>query len=283
MKQGTTYYFHEYLNGGGMMSTFLKGFVIIGVAVWIVSGKNGGENAIVVKIDFNGKQSCDYSFEYTSQGSFRQKDSTSLKSSSVRGVLSLVNKQRKRLAIGVDSLAVTSDLWEGGLRKEISDKILASDVILSLADGFPVIDSMPAAQYMEWDLYKQLAKLLPNLPVKAIYPGFTWERTVTLPLQTVRGKIPCEIYRFYTFTKLLGDSALISWKIAYTASKKAANGSDVLRYIPVVGKGAGTAVIDIRNRCLVRAEMNFAAPVAVVGDISVIWTEKAAIRLKNCN
>jgi hypothetical protein len=266
----------------------MKNCAKIGLIVGFVSMaavcKDVKENTVLLKIDYNGKQSCGYTVDYASKGNFKQKDSTTVKSTSVRGVLSFTNKQ-KIMAVKVDSIAVTSDILKEEQRQEIMVKLLKPEFTLSLALGFPSIDSasiMPIEQYMEWDLIRQLAKLLPALPDKPIHAGFTWERTVNLPLQTARGKTPCEIYRAYKLDKLQGDTAMISWKINYTAAKKGADSTDLLRHIPVAGKGNGSAVLDVKNRCIISADMDFTTPVGTVGNISVTWTEKASLKLKNC-
>ena len=267
-----------------MMKHSAKIALIVGffsMTAWCTETK---EKTVLLKIDYKGKQTCVYSVEYSSRGIFKQKDSTSIKSTSVRGVLSFTNKQ-KNLSVKVDSISISSDMLKEEQRKEIAQKLIKPEYSLSLSLGFPSIDSeaiMPIEQYMEWDLIRQLAKLLPALPDKPIRSGFKWERTVTLPLQTARGKTPCEIYRAYTLNTVQGDRAMISWKLTYTASKKAVDSTDVLRHIPVAGKGAGSAILDLRNRNIVSAEMDFTTPLGTVGEISVTWSEKASLKLKSC-
>jgi hypothetical protein len=268
-----------------MMNHYGKIMLVVGLASMTVLAGDAKENTVLLKMDYQGKQACGYSVEYSSQGNFKQKDSTTIRSTSVRCVLAFANKQ-KHLAVKIDSINVTSDFLKEEQRKEIVDKLIKPEYSLSLSLGFPSIDSgaiLPIEQYLEWDLIRQLAKLLPALPDKPIRAGFTWERTVTLPLQTARGKTPCEIYRAYTLNKIQGDTALISWKITYTATKKGHDSTDLLRHIPVAGKGKGSAILDVRNRCIIGAEMDFTTPVGTVGNISVTWTEKASLKLKSCN
>ncbi len=266
------------------MKNCAKIALVVGFASMVAWSKDAKENTVLLKIDYSGKQTCGYTVEYASKGNFKQKDSTTVKSTSVRGALSFTNKQ-KNMAVKIDSISVASDILKEEQRQEIVAKLLKPEFTLSLSLGFPSIDSasiMPIEQYMEWDLIRQLAKLLPSLPDKPIRAGFAWERTVNLPLQTARGKTPCEIYRAYKLDKLQGDTAMISWKITYTASKKGPDSTDVLRHIPVAGKGSGSAVLDVKNRCIIGAEMDFTTPVGTVGNISVTWTEKASLKLKSC-
>jgi hypothetical protein len=258
--------------------------VIVGFASMIVMGKDAKEKSLLLKIDYKGKQSCSYSAEYTSKGSFKQKDSVSTKSTHVHSALSFVNKE-KYLAVKIDSVSVASDFLKEEQRAEIVQKLLKNEYSLSLALGFPSIDSsatVPVERYLEWDLIRQIVKLLPALPDKPVHAGFTWERTVTLPLQTSAGKTSCEIYRYYTLNKIQGDTAFISWKLTYTASKKAKDSTELLRHIPVAGKGSGSATLDIRNHSIIGAEIDFTTPVGTVGDISVSWTEKVSLKLKSC-
>jgi hypothetical protein len=266
-----------------MRNLFLTALLIVGFGATAIFGKNAKGNTVLLKIDYKGIPSCNYSAEYSSKGTFKQKDSVSTKSTRVLAALSFANKE-KNLAVKVDSMSVTSDFLKPEQQTEIVQKCLKNEYTLSLSHGFPSLDSsavIPIERYLEWDLIRQIAKLLPLLPNKPVHAGFTWERTMTLPLQTAAGKTSCEIYRFYTLDKVQGDTASISWKLNYTASKKARDTMELLRNIPVAGKGSGAAVLDLRNHCIIGADMDFTTPIGTVGDISVSWTEKASIRLKS--
>jgi hypothetical protein len=267
-----------------MRNHFWTALLIVGFASTTIFGKNTKGNTVFLKVDYKGSQSCVYSAEYSSKGSFKQKDSVSTKSTNVRASLSFANKE-KSLAVKVDSISVTSDFLKPEQQTEIVQKCLRNEYSLSLSHGFPSIDSsavIPIERYLEWDLIRQIAKLLPVLPKKPIRPGFTWERTVTLPLQTAAGKTSCEIYRYYKLDRVQGDTAFISWKLNYTASKKANDTTELLRNIPVAGKGSGAAVLDMSNHSLIGAEVDFTTPVGTVGDISVSWTERASLKLVGC-
>jgi hypothetical protein len=268
-----------------MKKNFWRGILILNTIVLTVSAAAAKESGVLLKIDYSGKQNCVYSLTYVSKGSFKQKDSTSTKSTSVKSVLSLASKPQKRLAVALDSLTIVSDLLNEDTRKEIREKALKSHASLSLTKGFPSIDSATESlvtEYVEWNVYQQLLKVLPMLPDKPVNAGFTWERTFTTPMQTARGNIPCEIYRYFTLNKIQGDTAIVNWKFTYTARKKSSDSLDVLRHIPVAGKGNGSTVLDLSNHCILSAEMDFVTPVGTLGDVSVTWTEKATLQLKSC-
>jgi hypothetical protein len=268
-----------------MINNKILSVFLTGIFTFAPLAKEAKDNAVVLKMDYNGKHQCGYTVDYTSKGNFKQKNAVSIKTTDVRCVISAAHEMQDLLFVKVDSITIKSDLYKEDVKKDLREKLLKSNHPLSLVNGFPSIDTsaeLPAEGYLEWDLYRQLAKLLPTLPGKPIKPGFSWERTFTLPLRTARGLTPCEVYRSYTFKKLVGDTAMISWNFKYTAGKEPAANADALNQIPVAGKGSGSALLDVRNRCIIKAEMDFATPIAVVGDVSVTWQEKAVCTLVNC-
>ena len=257
-------------------------FVIGMLACAAFSKDNATNDGVLLKADYAGKQQWKYAVEYTSQGNFRQKSSNTAKATEIRCMLAGSKKDKKIFLVKADSVTVKSDIYSAELQKEIRDQLTKADYSLSLANGFPSIDTsakMPASGYLEWDLYRQLSKLLPVLPVKPVKPGFTWERTDMFPMQTPAGKVSCEVYRNYAFYRLSGDTAMVRWKFRYSGGGKAQDSATALGRIPVYGTGNGSAVIDIKNGCILNAEMNFTTPVAVVGDVSIVWHENAVIKL----
>lgn len=76
------------------------------------------------------------------------------------------------------------------------------------------------------------------------------------------------------------DTAFISWEFKYSAQEEASRDIDITKEVPVAGKGKGTAVLNVKDGYLVRADMNFTAPVATVGAVTVAWEEKATFTLK---
>jgi hypothetical protein len=268
-----------------MINKKILSVFLTGIFTFAPLAKDAKDNAVILKMDYTGKRLCGYVVDYTSKGNFKQKSAVSAKTTDVRCVVSAAHEMQDLLFVKVDSIAIKSDMYKEDVKKDLREKLLKSNYALSLVNGFPSIDTtteMPAEGYLEWDLYRQLAKLLPMLPNKPIKPGFSWERTFVLPLRTARGAVSCEIYRSYTFNKLRGDTAMISWNFKYTAGKKSADSADALNQIPVAGKGGGSAILDVRNHCILRAEMDFTTPVAVVGDVSVTWQEKASCTLNGC-
>jgi hypothetical protein len=264
-----------------MKNSFLFCLLIVGISSLAFSGKDKpAQEAVLLKAEYGAKQQWRYSVNYTSQGNFRQKSSNTAKTTTIRCIIRATKMGPRKLFLKADSVSIKSDLYKEDLQKEIKDDLLTAGYSLSLANGFPCIDTslqVPASKYLEWDLYRQLAKLLPMLPANPVKPGFSWERTDAYPLLTSRGKLSCEVYRKYTFEALSGGFATISWQFRYAGANNP--DSSVFKNVPVFGTGNGAAVLDTRNGSLLKAEMNFTTPVAAVGNVNVVWHENAVIRL----
>jgi hypothetical protein len=244
-----------------------------------------GKPAVSLKINYEGKQICSYRLEYTSLGEYRQKGQITKKKTGVNCVSSAVVTGENKVKIKMDTVTIESDMYGEEKIKEIREKIMRSTYSLQLTDGYPVIDTtagMPVSDYLSWDIYRQLIKLLPVLPEERVKPGYTWEQTVTIPMKTARGTIPCELYRFYTFKKLKKDTATISWNFRYAPADNAVDSTNPLEEVPIGGKGSGRALISVRKSCLLSVDVGFSTPVAVIKDISVTWRERAVFKLKSC-
>jgi hypothetical protein len=244
-----------------------------------------GKPAVALKINYEGKQVCSYRIEYTSQGEYKQKGTITKKKTGVNCISSALISGDNKVTIKMDTVSITSDLYDEEKIKEIHESIMKSTYSLRLSGGYPVIDTsagMPVSDYLSWDVYRQLIKLLPVLPEETVKPGYTWEQTVTVPMKTARGTIPCELYRFYTFKKLKNDTATISWNFRYAPADNSFDSTNALEEVPIGGKGSGMALISVRNNCLVSVDVGFSTPVAVIKDISVTWRERAVFKLKSC-
>jgi hypothetical protein len=244
-----------------------------------------GKKSVVLRINYSNKQRCIYGIEYTSQGDFKQKGTITKKNTGVNCLLSATVAEQNRVTVKVDTVGIRSDFYDEAKIVKIRENLMKSTYTLTTVDGYPSIDTsekMPAGDYLEWDLYRQLVKLLPTVPDQSIRPGYTWEQTIILPMQTARGRVPCELYRFYTFKKIHRDTATISWNFRYAPAENAIDSTNPLEEIPIGGKGSGTALISIRDNCILSADMGFSTPVAVINDITVMWRERAVFTLKYC-
>jgi hypothetical protein len=264
------------------MKTHYAAAVLVGV---FLAATVFGKPAVALRINYKGKEICSYRIEYTSQGEYKQKGTITKKKTGVDCVSSAVITGENRVTIKMDTVKIKSDLYKEEKVNEMRESIMKSTYSLTLTDGYPAIDTsagLPVSDYLSWDIYRQLIKLLPILPEESIRPGYTWEQTITVPMKTARGTLPCEMYRFYTFKKLKGDTATISWNFRYAPADNAVDSTNPLDEVPVGGTGSGQALISVRNSCLLSADMGFSTPVAKINDISVTWRERAVFKLKSC-
>jgi hypothetical protein len=187
-----------------------------------------------------------------------------------------------RLTFTIDSAAMNSQLYEQEQEQAIIGKLTDARLGLALIRGCPVVDTLStfsAGELSEWDLVIQFARLLPDVPTRPVRAGYEWERSGVHPIETSLGKIPCEVYRAYRLDSLSrrGDSAYISWRFRYAAADLAVDTSAILKRVPVSGTGNGTAVIDVEEQALLRAEVRFRTPLASVGDTRVYWTDRTVL------
>jgi hypothetical protein len=255
------------------------------LAVTFLAAAAFGKPAVALRINYEGKQVCSYRIEYTSQGEYKQKGTITKKTTGVNCVSSAIVSGDNKVTIKMDTVSIKSDLYNEEKINEIHESIMKSTYSLQLTDGYPTIDTsagLPVSDYLSWDIYRQLIKLLPVLPEESIKPGYTWEQTITVPMKTARGTIPCEMYRFYTFKKLKRDTATISWNFRYAPAENAVDSSNPMEEVPIGGHGSGLALISVRHKCLLMADMGFSTPVAKINDISVTWRERAVFKLKSC-
>jgi hypothetical protein len=258
--------------------------LIAGLAVMFFLTGAVAAKEFTIMIDLNGKGGqCSYRVEYTSRGNFKDKAATTLKTTGVSCIGNAVAVDSSKLTVKLDSVKIKSTLYTDEKIAEIKSKLLKTDFSLHLDNGAPAIDTgskVPAADYIAWDLYRQLIKLLPAMPDKPIKPGFTWENTIVVPIQTAGGTMPCELYRYYTFKKIKGDTATIVWNFRFAPTDNAVDKTNALEEVPIGGNGSGSAIIDVRNKRLISADMGFSTPVAKVNGISVSWQERAVFTLK---
>jgi hypothetical protein len=141
------------------------------------------------------------------------------------------------------------------------------------------LTSFSVNELSEWDLVIQFAKLLPFVPNVPVKKGYKWDESGIHPIQTTLGKVYCEIYRLYKIDSLStsGSRVHISWEFKYASARLSVDTIDVLRKVPVEGKGKGTAVINIKEQFLERANIQFLTPVASMGTMKIYWKENTLL------
>jgi hypothetical protein len=237
-------------------------------------------------LDYSGKKQWVYAIVYSAQCVSEDAKGSSTKKTNIQGTLNAdVSENKDKMAVAVKDLMVSSDLYDEAEMKRLSEQISSAKYSLALVDGYPVVDTsvdFAAEGLPEWNLYLHLARLVPEMSEKPVKKGFSWERTVTLPVPTAHGTVDCEVYRVFRVDAISKekDKAHISWQFRYAATGARKPSVSQLKYAPVAGNGGGKAEIDIANKCIIHAEMQFETPVATVDNVRVSWKEQASIELK---
>jgi hypothetical protein len=159
------------------------------------------------------------------------------------------------------------------------------------ADGSIVPEdsaAMPIIRIGEWDLFKDIAKVIPAMPKIRVKAGDSWEREKSLPLDTRHGDVTGHCVQSFRLDSILigqdgTTSALVGWDFVYRLERHAArDGADtqaagLLDRMPPGGTGAGQAVIKVDDKALERASMSFSAPSSGGGKFLISWKESISL------
>lgn len=237
-------------------------------------------------LDYAAQKNWVYAIDYQSECIFDQDSETLSKKTSIQcDIAGIVSDKKDNLVFKAKNISIKSGLFTDSSKTNIHNKLSKAKYSLALVNGHPFIDTttnFSKEGLPEWDLYMKFAKLLPEMPQQSVKKGFTWERTATLPVKSVHGMVSCEVFRQYTIDRFSPrkDTAYVSWLFRYAVDKNVISDSDMLKHMPVAGKGKGSAVIDITNKFIISADMKFETPVAEVGTIKVKWNETASLKYK---
>ena len=243
-------------------------------------------SSVTLNLDYSHKDKWNYSVEYTSECIFTEGKSVLSKKTNISGkIRGLIKEDKSRMDVQIGDLQIQSDLYDSSTTSRMKKQISTTDYSIGLINGYPAIDTeidLSSGGMPEWNIYMQLARLIPDMPQQSVKKGFSWERNAVLPVQSAQGKVSCEIYRLFKIDKISSkqDTAYISWKFKYSAAQPQLDSSSLLKYVPIAGTGTGKAIIDVINGQVVSASMEFKTPVANVGKVKVNWKEKAVLNLE---
>ncbi|MBD3346393.1 MAG: hypothetical protein GF401_15175 [Chitinivibrionales bacterium] len=265
-----------------MRNTIFLSVLILGILLPVYAKKDKFE----LKLDYSGKENWTYTIFYQSKCIFeKNKEKTPKETEITCDLNGTLSDNKERLSFAVNDVSVKSELYDEEVQNKIKENLSESTMDLALVEGAPEIDTVPdfsSEGIPEWNVYMQFSKLLPEMPKQAVKKGFTWERSVTLPIKTAQGTNICEVYRLYKVEEISPkkDTVLISWQFKYATIEKDEEAKSLTQYIPIGGKGTGTAVIDIANKVIKKASIDFQTPVATVEGSTVTWKENTEIELQ---
>lgn len=245
--------------------------------------------AVELTVDFSSRGRWIYDFDFTTGGIFAWGDSSRDLTSRLtcRLVATPEPGHSCNVVVTADSVDISSTLLDSAEIASIAARLGRIERTLTLCDSaFYLIDSaaLPVAGVGEWDLYRQIAKVLPSLPQGAVRPGFAWERQREMPLETSHGPTVAHLYQSFAFDSIGADirdreCAYISWHFRYIVDAHGIDSSAGIDDLPLSGKGGAHAVLDLDAKSLLSARMFFVAPVCTLSAVSVAWEEEAELAL----
>lgn len=248
------------------------------------------EPAVSLAVDFSSRDIWRYAFTCDIGGTFSFADSIQDLSSTIE--CDLVGRRTEtdgRLEVRAENVEIVSNILDEVEVDHVTNQITDASYSVALThDITRPHDSLlvPLAGSSEWDLYRQLIKVLPSLPGHPVRPGFSWERQKKFPVTTSQGTADCEVYQSFTFDsiRVVTDNqkrAHVSWQFRYAIDDAGFDQTGAFAEMPLAGNGEGAAVIDIDNNKLVNADMVFTTPVCSLSQLTVQWEEKASLVLNN--
>lgn len=263
-----------------MRNSALAALVVLGAFAGTYAEKAKGS----LQLDYTARPNWIYALDYESTCMFEEKGKKTEKSTkvgcTVEGVLS---EEKDKVVFSIKDLSVGSQLYDKGVVEKLSSSLTSQPYDLPIEDGQPSVEGiadLSAKGVPEWNFYVQFAELLPEMPGQPARKGLKWERSGELEVTTAGGKTPCEVYREFKIDRMSAehDTAFISWQFTYSAAAPKKD-STLLTYVPVAGKGSGSAVVNVSEGYILSATMSFETPVAKVDKTKVSWKETASIAL----
>ncbi len=246
------------------------------------------DSPVTLEYDFSSRDIWKYALSVDIGGTFSWSDSVSNLTSNLNCLLLGENTAESGcLKIMTDTVGLISNILDDIEIQNIKAQIEDVEYKLDLNNSFQkLLDSAiaPVSGFGEWDLYRQLVKVIPSLPENPVRPGFSWERERSIPIATSHGVLNCNIYQSFTFDSLKAlsnnrQAAYISWLFRYAVDQKQPDTAGVLHNFPHTGKGKGNAVLDIKEKTLLSASMILTKPVCSLKNLSILWKEKASLVL----
>ncbi len=244
--------------------------------------------AVSLAVDFTSQDVWQYTLTCDIGGTFTVGDSISDLSSTIECLfVGKKTENHNQLLLKAENVDIVSNVLDDVEINHVTDQMYNASYTVALNyDLSNPHDSLlvPMSGMAEWDLYRQLIKVLPSLPDKSVRPGFSWEREKQFPLTTSQGSATCEVYQSFTFDSVRTTAsdnkrAYISWLFRYAVDEARFDTASHINRLPLAGNGKGAAVLSIDTKSLISADMVFTTPACSLSDVSVQWEEKASLVL----
>ena len=264
-------------------------YLTLFAATVMISSCSKDNNAVNLAVDFTKAEVWKYDFSCTISGSFDWPDSSSILSSKLDCILighKIPGTESGELEVSADSVRVSSGFLDTAELVNIRRQVALSHLNMRFNGKIPIpadTVSLPMFGLGEWDIYRQLIKVAPTLPMGRVRPGYAWERERQMPLETSFGKADCSLYQSFRFDSLFHEGksryAALSWRFKYNVSPPKGDSSGITNKLPQSGNGHGHAVLDVDGSRILSAEIDFITPQAAFKDMNVRWEEHIRMML----
>jgi hypothetical protein len=235
-------------------------------------------------VDFSSQREWRYTLTVDLRGAIAAPDTQRDFSTNARCCLlgAPVAGQSAMLHVRACSVSIAAPLLSDAEKNNLIRQCNDAQFTVNVGKGTIMPDDpadMPLIKIGEWDLYKDVAKVLPALPQGRVRKGFSWDREKQLPLETKHYNAMGHLFQSFILDSVFMDRrasrmALVSWRFTYGVEVKSDDTAGRLGGdLPSKGSGEGSALVNLSDKTLERASIHFSVPSTRQGKISISWKE----------
>jgi len=232
----------------------------------------------------------EYAFSVASEGAVHFPDTHHVFTSSMTCRLSVdaLEGDTNAVLLIPRDVRVDAGFLDSADMNDLTAGVYRNPVIFSLTEGIAFQngrDQIPSSLVGQYDLVQQLSKIIPRLPSRVVSPGDEWENSFPAGLKTPQGEVRAHVYQSLVFNEI--DTATTGSRrahISWTFSRRieVSQGEitgPFIQKLPHQATGTGTAVLDLADDRLIRAEIELAIPGGESDDMDVSWYERVSLVL----
>ncbi|MCL2689402.1 MAG: hypothetical protein FWE57_06100 [Chitinispirillia bacterium] len=253
---------------------FLKfGFVLTAAALFIYGC--GSNEKVFLEIDYSGASEWQYLLGADIYGTAAEPgvDSVQTFSGSLRAYLHGLGSADEAdssakltddngVRFGLKDVTFMAPFLPEDEREDIYNRLSEMQIFICENNGISLSDTvgMPGVLSGGWDIMRSVARVMPALPNAHMAVKSSWEREQRFPLNTENGKGDVLLYQFFTLDSVYSNrgvkEAALSWAFNYRVAL-VGDGASSSRKYPLSGSGRGNAVLDVKQKKLLKSKANF--------------------------
>jgi hypothetical protein len=245
--------------------------------------------SVRLSLDFSKQSAWRYTLDAVVNGSIASQDTQRTFTSAAHCTLNGTAdpSDPKLLHAAVSSVSISSNILGEAEVQNLTEQAKGVRLTCALNDGLIIPEdssALPLVRIGEWDLFKDLAKTVPALPKIKVRVGSAWDREKTIPLETKYGSATGHLLQSFSLDSLYTNNrsmslALLRWKFSYQVEFKNLDTAGLPGSMPSKGSGTGNAVINVTEKTLEHASVNFVVPAPDKGEFRISWREDIELKL----